>query len=108
MSDLISRQALKDAMYHKAFETDSDMQKWDSGCWIRYKLFENTIDEMPIAERTGHWADGHQYGFSGTYWYRYCSLCGYVRSDDDEEKDTNYCPNCGARMKGEEDVSESN
>ena len=50
MSDLISRQALRDAMYHEAFETDSDMQKWDSGCWIRYKLFENTIDELPSAK----------------------------------------------------------
>lgn len=32
--------ALRRAMYHEAFETDSPMQKWDSGCWIRYKLFE--------------------------------------------------------------------
>ena len=73
------------------------------------KLWQNAYERGKAeAERTGHWADGHQYGFSGTYWYRYCSLCGYVRSDDDEEKDTNYCPNCGARMKGEEDVSESN
>lgn len=48
--DLISRQALKDAMYHEAFETDTEMQKWDSGCWIRYKLFENVIDNLPSAE----------------------------------------------------------
>lgn len=34
-------------MYHKAFETDSDMQKWDSGCWIRYKMFENSMEEIP-------------------------------------------------------------
>lgn len=34
-------------MYRKAFETDSDMQKWDSGCWIRYKMFENSMKEMP-------------------------------------------------------------
>ena len=50
MDDLISRQALRDAMYHEAFETDTEMQRWDSGCWIRYKLFENVIDNLPSAE----------------------------------------------------------
>ena len=38
---------LERIMYRKAFETDSDMQKWDSGCWIRYKMFENSMEEMP-------------------------------------------------------------
>ena len=50
MSDLISRQALQDATYHEAFETDSDMQKWDSGCWIRYKMFENVVEALPSAQ----------------------------------------------------------
>ena len=161
MSDLISRQALKDAMYHKAFETDSDMQKWDSGCWIRYKLFENTIDELPSAEqeefewcydckeydqkahcchrwtkcirqtieeiksaeRTGHWiikginTFEMAYGSTGYEPVYECSNCGgieesYLRFDEPimpEDADfPNYCPNCGCRMKGEEDVSESN
>ena len=48
MTDLISRQALRKTMYHEAFETDSDMQKWDSGCWIRYKMFENKRDNAPV------------------------------------------------------------
>ena len=47
MSDLIDREALRKAMYHEAFEVDSDLQKWDAGCWIRYKMFENTIDDTP-------------------------------------------------------------
>ena len=50
MSDLISRQALSDAMYHEAFETDTDMQQWNSGCWIRYKLFENVLRNTPSAD----------------------------------------------------------
>lgn len=37
---LIDADALRAKMYHEAFETDSPMQKWDSGCWIRYKMFE--------------------------------------------------------------------
>lgn len=50
MSDLIDRQALRNAMYHEAMEKDSDEQKWDSGCWIRYKMFERVVDSMPSAQ----------------------------------------------------------
>lgn len=39
--------ALRRAMYHEAFETDTPMQKWDSGCWIRYKLFERMEEAAP-------------------------------------------------------------
>lgn len=37
-------------MYHEAFEKDSDMQKWDSGCWIRYKMFENVLKAQPSVQ----------------------------------------------------------
>lgn len=47
---LIDADALEMKMYHDAFETDSDMQKWESGCWIRYKLFENNIDNTPTID----------------------------------------------------------
>ena len=38
---------LEREMYHKAFETDTDLQKWDSGCWIRYKMFEIALVDAP-------------------------------------------------------------
>lgn len=44
----IDADALREAMYHEAFETDSDLQKWDSGCWIRYKMFERLRDSAPV------------------------------------------------------------
>lgn len=47
MRRLIDADALRDRMYHAAFESDTDMQRWDSGCWIRYKLFEQVLDETP-------------------------------------------------------------
>ena len=47
MDDLISRSELRRAMYHEAFETDSDEQRWDGGCWIRYKMFERIVESMP-------------------------------------------------------------
>lgn len=52
MSDLIDRQALRAAMYHEAMEKFSYDQKWDSGCWIRYKMFERVVDSMPSAQPT--------------------------------------------------------
>lgn len=45
--DLISREALRHEMYEEAFMKDSNMQKWDGGCWIRYKLFERVVDRQP-------------------------------------------------------------
>ena len=47
---LIDADALQDVLYHEAFETDSDMQRWDGGCWIRYKMFENAICNVPTIE----------------------------------------------------------
>lgn len=44
---LIDADALRQTMYHEAFETDSPMQKWDSGCWIRYKMFERMEEAAP-------------------------------------------------------------
>lgn len=47
---LIDAESLLGAMYHKSFETDTDLQRWDGGCWIRYKLFQETIDEEPTVD----------------------------------------------------------
>ncbi len=49
--DLISRQAMREAMYHEAMEKDSDEQKWDGGCWIRYKMFERVIESIPSEQQ---------------------------------------------------------
>lgn len=44
---LIDADELHEKMYHEAFEVDSDMQKWEGGCWIRYKVFENCKNQTP-------------------------------------------------------------
>lgn len=46
--DLIDIDKLSDAMYHEAFETDSVLQNWDSGFWVRYKMFEKHRDAAPV------------------------------------------------------------
>ena len=43
-------------MYHEVFEKDSDDQKWDSGCWIRYKMFERVLREAPTIEPERKWS----------------------------------------------------
>ena len=54
MARYVDVEELSAKMYHEAFETDSDMQRWDGGCWIRYKLFEKcrnatqTADVVPV------------------------------------------------------------
>ena len=55
MGKLIEAERFRGEMYHKAFETDTDMQRWDSGCWIRYKLFQKTLDEQPEVEMESKW-----------------------------------------------------
>ena len=55
MSRLIDADILENRMFHEAFEKDSDMQKWDSGCWIRYKLFEKVLREQPTIDPDPKW-----------------------------------------------------
>lgn len=50
MPRYINSDTLNDAMYHEAFVKDSDFQKWDGGCWIRYKLFENVLKSIPTVD----------------------------------------------------------
>ena len=47
---LIDADALGNRMYHESFEKDSDLQRWDGGCWIRYKLFEQVLRAAPTID----------------------------------------------------------
>ena len=47
---LIDADALRVKMYDEAFETDTDEQRWDSGCWIRYRMFERNVDDAPTID----------------------------------------------------------
>lgn len=60
------------------------------------------IDEQPTADVhpnvRGEWkVDGIEQGFAFDHYT--CSICGYVSGI----KSTNFCPNCGADMRGEQD-----
>ena len=90
---IINADELEKKMYHEAFEVDSELQMWNSGCWIRYKLFEKCLENTPTIDAAdrpqGEWINDIRY--SG--WT--CTHCNY----HDGNKTDNFCPNCGARMK---------
>ena len=110
MGKKIDAEELYHRMYEEAFEKDSDLQKWDSGCWIRFKLFENVLKDMPeieVEEKTGHWIlPKNDDGTSETIEYQVrCSECGLVLdpqtySELKMNNGINYCCRCGAEMKG--------
>jgi hypothetical protein len=60
------------------------------------------ISEAPTIEPErpkSKWIDSWRSKMDGTrYWYRECKHCGYERNDCDPEKDSNFCPDCGAEM----------
>lgn len=90
---LISADALKREMWRRCGETDIEIDKgrakWDSGLWIRYKVFEDCLAVAPRVEpKHGHWIDTG----SG----QECSVCGEIQYGYDSYRF--YCANCGSRM----------
>ena len=92
MSDLISRQAVLD-----------ELEKWD---WQDLYLpihFKQILDDVPSVENKGEWII---YGFPSSEQIKnctedyYCSECKFVVSRF-ESRACNFCPNCGADMRGD-------
>ena len=78
--DLISRQAV------------IDIVEFECGEWKGLaKTIVKAIEQLPSAEKTAEWILK-----DGIYGVAYCSKCDYELHTND----TNYCPNCGRRMKG--------
>lgn len=88
MDDLISRRAAIDAV-RQFYDEFSDNEK----------SIEEIIAELPSAQRKGKWIFGvdEETGERDLKAWT-CSLCG-----GKYPWQPNYCPNCGADMKGEED-----
>ena len=112
MDDLISRQAAVDALWKALYEYEDETEKQfleseelDVGEWIGHRIFvqnmndidRQTILNLPSAQPDrirGRWIEKpHVHGVA------YCSLCDYELHTND----TNFCPNCGAKMDEEEE-----
>ena len=71
---------------------------------VQHSGLREALGRVPSAERTGEW----KYKMHDAYIQRTCSACGwsermYHRNRNQDGLARNYCPNCGARMKGEEE-----
>ena len=124
MSDLISRadaiEAVADRIYDDLCymycnncrydsEIGEDDPRWSCyDCYRKYNswgissavakgIAENALSALPSAEAAqGEWSQMIADGTDGSHWYEYeCSHCGEVVL-----RPYNFCPNCGARMKG--------
>ena len=111
---LIDAYELEREMYRKCIDTDEEIEKgrakWDSGLWIRYKVFEDAITLAPRVDtvKHGHW-DNKLIG-CGYYSHTIarCSVCRgkvHVFAKDYIVKYP-YCPLCGAKM--DEATNETN
>lgn len=98
MDDLISRQAAIDALF-ELYEYQRDIDPTEAADLVRQGIFlaEKKIEKLPSAQperERGKWdtffSDSYKVHKIGVE----CSCCGYRTQER-----TNYCPNCGAKMK---------
>ena len=67
--------------------------------WLAGRVPNLNIKDIPSADRPqGEWIDRGMRVPSS--WVKKCSLCGH---ETDTWRWCNFCPNCGARMKGADD-----
>lgn len=68
-----------------------------------FNTLKELIDEAPTAEVRenvkGEWIHDGKF-FKGGYGWMHCSACGRKEVDCPAGR-TNFCPNCGANMRGE-------
>lgn len=71
---LIDAEVLDKAMYHKTFEVDDGRNVWNSGLWIRYKIWEEAREEAPTVE-----------AIPISFLYEYMALCESVGAYQSKE-----------------------
>ena len=93
---------VKSIMKKEDYESlaDSIRQQAPTAIVIPHNAELVTTADRPHGEWIGE-ADGY-YNGELIYDTWYCSNCDYV-VDDEEPPTWNFCPNCGARMKGADD-----
>ena len=90
MSDNISRKTAKDAIAEKVFHDLTD----------EFYGVMQVLDELPSTDRKGNWVY-HENDMCCVRWNKWeCSEC-HKRV----ENKSDFCPNCGADMRGADDES---
>lgn len=107
MTDNISREAVKDAIC-RACSIEGDFHKCDGyvedSDWCEYMTAIRAIPAADVREnKRGRWEriePNDHYDFRCV-----CSNCRKYWIFGDEKYDFNFCPNCGADMRGTDDAS---
>ena len=104
--DLVKRSDAIEAM-EKLIKAEGTMDytEWDFPTSYKQERINQTeacIDQIryvPSADRPqGEWINKHEW--DNGFLERECSLCGAMKPILMHTAKINYCPNCGARMKG--------
>ena len=88
MSDYISRQAAIEALKEVSEHYTDKGREWHP----HINFMVQAIEELPSAEKRGAWKHRK------TWSVYVCDQCSF-----ENREVSRYCPNCGARMKGESD-----
>lgn len=120
MDDLVYRREAVDALWKALYEYEdktesqfAESEELDLSEWMLHRIFVqnmNDIDRQTILElrsagswKKGYWETLHKTRFSHVV---RCSVCGRtldMHGVNAGRGDANFCPNCGADMRGETD-----
>ena len=114
MNDLISRRAAIDAIVNRPSEIQNEdiplISQYDGAAFRQIEIL-GILEALPSAEpgrKKGKWkCERMKHLLSGeTRKVRICSVCDggyfvYDQSDNVVDVEPNFCPNCGADMRGE-------
>lgn len=103
--DLISRQAAIDALGEKPLAWTEG--EYELGLQNQWQSDVDALNDLPSAQperKKGKWIPQDHNKTNGiastlVYYYPKCSVCGHC------DNYTNFCSNCGADMRGEQDDS---
>ena len=107
MDEYIKREALKEVVANLRWSNHLNKE-------ATLNLMDRAIDNLPAADvverKRGEWigeADGYADG-ELVYDVWYCSECNHCIDDgtDDPTMLPNFCPNCGADMRGEKNEAD--
>ena len=115
--DLISREALREDFDRVGFNDYDDYNRAlriiDNAPAVEYtfeEAFQKTVCDQRLycPERPqGEWIGDTDYeSYQGNYEAYKCSICGYGLHWRDYSNEYKFCPNCGAKMKGDVEKDE--
>jgi hypothetical protein len=94
--DLIKREDAIKAVFQKPAIHGCD------GSWYHADDIKDALESVSSADRPqGEWTNKHKW--DNGFLERECSLCGAMKPILMHTAKINFCPNCGARMKGADD-----